>query len=107
MGRDRRKKLTEVLSWLLGNDGDSLDWVAELAEARGIAPPEIMKNRPELQNELQFYWEAFDELSSEVNPNGAIPWSSIDRYAERYRVNFETFRYIIRAMEKVRREAFK
>lgn len=88
------------------NKGDDLDWLARHAAERGQAPPELLKDRPELLPHLQFYWQAFNELLSDVTCQ-SIPWSSLDRYARRYNVQFETFRYIIRAMEKARREAIK
>ena len=106
MERRRGKKLVEVLTFLMRNDGDDLDWVARQAAERGLAPPEILKDKPELLPTLQFYWQAFNELLSDVTYQ-SIPWSSIDSYARRYNVQFETFRYIIRAMEKARREDIK
>ena len=96
-----------MLTYLLGNNGDSLDWVAEQAAARGQAPPDIVKNRPELRRALEFYWSAFNELSTDCDHAGRIRWTAIDTYARRYDVQFEAFRYIIREMEKARREASK
>lgn len=89
------------------NDGDSLDWVAKLAAERGTETPEFIEARPELKRHLEFYWSAFNDLLTDTDLNGAIRWSSLDRYARRYSVNFETFRYIIRALERARNDARK
>lgn len=107
MDGGRYKKLVAVLTFLLKNDNDDLEWVVEQAQRRGVAPPEITKNRPELLRHLEFYWSAFNDLLTETDRNGNIRWSALDRYAIRYNVQFEVFRYIIRAMEKARREAVK
>ena len=54
---------------------------------------------------LLLEWEAFGQLSTDRPVGlirGAIPWSSIDRYAARYRIEgegFERFCRLIRAMD--------
>ena len=107
MVRGRNKKLVEVLTFLMQNDGDSLDWVAELSASRGVAPPNFIDTRPELKRHLEFYWSAFNDLMTDTDQYGSIRWSALDSYARRYSVNFETFRYIIRALERARHDARK
>jgi hypothetical protein len=52
-----------------------------------------------------FEWEAFGQLATDRTIGmeaGAIPWSSIDRYARRYRIDedeFDRFARLIRAMD--------
>lgn len=52
-----------------------------------------------------FEWEAFGALSTDRPvgfARGAIPWSSIDRYAQRYGLDdddFGRFQRLIRAMD--------
>lgn len=89
------------------NEGDSLDWVAEQAASRGIAPPEFLEDKPTLLRHLEFYWSAFNDLLTEMDQYGSIRWTALDQYARRYSVNFETFRYIIRALERARNDARK
>lgn len=89
------------------NDGDSLDWVAEHAASRGVAAPEFIDTRPTLKRQLEFYWSAFNDLLTDTDHNGNIRWSALDQYARRYNVKFETFRYIIRALERARHDARK
>lgn len=47
------------------------------------------------------YWEAFWDLSSERREAGAtIPWGSIVRYHDRFKIgSFDEFRRIIRIMD--------
>jgi hypothetical protein len=54
---------------------------------------------------LLFEWEAFGALSTDRPvgfDRGAIPWSSIDRFAQRYAIEgdeFDRFCRLIRAMD--------
>jgi hypothetical protein len=54
---------------------------------------------------LLLEWEAFDQLSTDRPvglSRGAIPWSSIDRYAVRHSIkaeDFDRFCRLIRAMD--------
>lgn len=54
---------------------------------------------------LMFEWEAFGALSTDRPvglDRGAIPWSSIDRFARRYAIDddaFDRFARLIRAMD--------
>lgn len=81
------------------NDGDDLEWVAEHAKTRGVAPPEFLKDRPTIRHELHFYWQAFNELCTERTMNGHIPIRAIHDYGDRYGVSSETFRVIMLAMD--------
>jgi hypothetical protein len=53
-------------------------------------------NRPRLLPGLEFYWEAFHDLSSCRVMGGAIPWSALDRWAEREEVEGDDFRRLSR-----------
>lgn len=107
MDGGRRKKLTAVLTFLIENKGDDLEWVVEQAKQRGVAPPDITRDKPTLLRQLEFYWSAFNDLLTDTDQLGNIRWTALDQYARRYNVQFETFRYIIRAMEKSRHDALK
>lgn len=70
--------------------------------------PQALLDRPEIEMQLQPFWEAFSELSTDrpidgMGGAGAIPFSAIDRYADRYGFGqadeFERFRALIRAMD--------
>lgn len=87
------------------NDGDDLEWVAEAAKKRGQAVPTIVKKRPKVRRDLDYFWTAFHDLLTDTDFNGNIRWTALDQYSNRYpHVPFDSFRYIIRAMEKVRRD---
>jgi hypothetical protein len=53
---------------------------------------------------MEFYMSAFYELSSDRHDGGMmIPWTSIDRYAERYGLtgaDFDTFLDVMRKMDR-------
>ena len=55
---------------------------------------------------MEFYLNAFTQLSSDRSSNGSpIPWTSIDRYATRYNLrgqDFDTFVDLMRAMDRHR-----
>lgn len=71
--------------------------------------PAFMENRPELFEHLAFYSEAFHDLSPErqlpgLGGAGPIPWTAIDRYAERYGLDLEAFerlRRMIRIQDRL------
>lgn len=65
-----------------------------------------MPPKPDLPAALLWYWEAFREVSADRPVGmsaGRIPFSSIDRYADRYGIagldDFERLRAILRAMD--------
>lgn len=73
--------------------------------------PKALQDRPDVWEHLAFAWAAWWELHSDrpigMGGAGAIPFSAIDRYAERYGLigdAFETFIDLIRAMEGVYRD---
>jgi len=68
-------------------------------------PPGYLR-RPKLHTALQFYWDAFWELSADREVGfamGRIPFTSIDRYAVRYEIDeideFDRFREMMRSMD--------
>ena len=69
--------------------------------------PDVMANAPELGLGLEFFYEAFLELSTCRAVGfgvGPIPWVAMDRYARRYGVageDFDRFRQLIRALDEV------
>ena len=81
------------------------------ARERNEEPPGAFANAPQLTNSYQtFVITAFDELSTDrvlsFGAIGAIPWSAIDRYAERYcltgdDIAYDDFVYHIRLLDDV------
>ncbi|MGI4886098.1 MAG: phage tail assembly chaperone [Janthinobacterium lividum] len=73
------------------------------AKARGESTP--LDNQPHLLPHLGFYLDAFQSLRYDRPIGmalGPIPWSSLDRYAQRYDVgDFDVFESHIRALENV------
>jgi hypothetical protein len=65
-----------------------------------------LKDRPDLDISLLWYWDSFKELNSDRNfEQGEIPWSSIDNFCKRWNINtpdeFDNFVFFIRGMDKV------
>ncbi|MHB2265658.1 phage tail assembly chaperone [Aliihoeflea sp. PC F10.4] len=118
MGRDSRcrehqrgdgrrgKRLEEALVWQL-EWGDKADWLEKLAEDIGETPA-ALERRPELPAWLSFCWQAFWDLHTDRPSSfgGAlpIPFSSVDRYAQRYGIgavdHFDSFADVIRRMDR-------
>ena len=77
-----------------------------MAEETGKEPSALL-NRPEIWPWLSFTWSAWWELHSDrqMTMGGPlrIPFTSIDRYADRYGIagvdSFDAFRELIRAMD--------
>jgi hypothetical protein len=70
--------------------------------------PDVIANAPELWPWLSPYYAAFEELltdrrDSGMGEPGPIPWTSIDRYAERHAHgvgrDFPTLLYYVRALD--------
>lgn len=75
-------------------------------EGRPI-PPQI-KNAPRIVTGAEFYYEAFDDLLSEMPNNGfglgRIPWSSIERWADQHGLGIgarRSLHFILRKLERV------
>ena len=79
--------------------------IIEAAVRRRQPLPDVIANAPELLLGLDSYFEAFVELSTcrELGmSSGPIPWTAVDRYAERHGYRGEGFVYLlqmIRAMD--------
>lgn len=79
-----------------------------MAEEDGVEP-KALQERPELAAELLFLWEAWWLLTTDrpigMSGVGPIPFSAIDRYAQRYRIDdvdaFEAFAGVISQMDDV------
>ena len=73
---------------------------------RGQPLPEALGNAPELFQGLEWVYGAFQELSTcRLNGMGlgSIPWTAIDRYADRYNIvgeDWEDFQYFIGEMDR-------
>ena len=70
---------------------------------RGQPLPDALLNAPDLLQGLDFFYNAFGQLST-CRPVGmglgSIPWTAIDRYAERNDVeDFDEFLYMVRKMD--------
>lgn len=72
--------------------------------------PPALRTRPDLWLHLHFFGNAFRELSSDrplgaLGGCGPIPWTAIERYADRYGIDdldaFERFGRMIRAQDRV------
>jgi len=79
----------------------------EAAAAKGASIPALV-NRPVLMPHLHFYMDAFGALGYDRPIGmvaGPIPWSSLDRYAQRFDVgDFRVFEFFIRTLEAVQLE---
>lgn len=78
--------------------------IIEAAIRRRQPLPDVIANAPELLLGLDTYYEAFVELSTCRTDLGPIPWTAVDRYAERHSFEGESFLYLlkmIRAMDDV------
>lgn len=85
--------------------GDKLDFLKDRKKSGKNTP--ALDSRPILKPGLDFYLIAFKELSYDANNGfgqGSIPWTAIDRWAQRYGLNcpveFETLVGHVRSMEK-------
>lgn len=90
-----------------------MDWGATIATitaaAKGAGIPlgtlPCIQSRVDLFEHLRSEWDAFWALSTDRPigmAQGAIPWTSIDRYAARYGINddeFDRFHDLIRALD--------
>jgi hypothetical protein len=111
---DRNKKLIDVLIWSL-DWGESFESIVKAAQAAGanLAALPCIASRPELSGHLGFEWRAFRSLSSDRPVGlamGPIPWSSIDRFADRYAIagdEFDRFADLIQDLDEAFREYHK
>jgi hypothetical protein len=86
----------------------SLDswFIEEAIEGNPVAVKAIEK-RPEIEPYLRFVWDAFWELGCDrpigFGALGAIPFSSVDRYARRFGIDdsdqFSRFLHLIRQLD--------
>lgn len=66
-----------------------------------------MANAPELREDLQVYWQAYDELNTCRNYAGMsgvplpIPWTAINEYAIRHRFAGEAFDDLVHIVRQV------
>ena len=74
--------------------------------AKGFDVP-ALQTRVTVLPHLSFHWGAFNSLNSDRQSGmslGQIPWTSIDRYAQRYGIDdpdeFDRFSSLIRAMDR-------
>ena len=70
---------------------------------RKLPTPFFVKDKPNLDIALIFYWDSFYELATErMVEGGSIPYSAIVKYSEMYGIDdFESFLIIIRKMDQV------
>ncbi|WP_425515124.1 phage tail assembly chaperone [Methylorubrum populi] len=79
-----------------------------MAAEDGIVPAALVQ-QPDLPDRLAFVWGAFHDLRDEralgFGSVGAIPWSAMDRYAQRSGLSdsdeFARFTALLRAMDAV------
>lgn len=83
--------------------GDVEQTLARQAYSMRQPMPERIQNAPELNAGLELFLEAFFELDTE-RTEGAIPWSSVVRYAEVYQfeeVQFGDLLHHLRTLDPV------
>jgi hypothetical protein len=71
--------------------------IIEAAVRRRQPLPDVIANAPEIHMGLEAYYEAFMDLSTSRGVGmalGPIPWTAVDRYAERHGYTGEGFRYL-------------
>lgn len=79
--------------------------IIETCQKRGQPLPDSLKDAPVLFFGLADYYSAFWKLSTDRPIGmgvGQIPWSSLDRYAQREGIDedeFVRFEYLIRVMD--------
>lgn len=79
--------------------------IIEAAIRRRQPLPDAIADAPELYAGLEVYYEAFIELSTCRDHGmgiGPIPWTAVDRYAERHGFRGDGFSYLlkmVRAMD--------
>lgn len=85
--------------------GKDLQFLLDLYEETGKMP-RALETRVELPEHLDFFWDAFWECSTDrklgFGALGEIPFSALDRYANRFGVvgpAFDRFRYLLRRMD--------
>lgn len=86
--------------------GDKEEWLVAESERRGKLMPALAR-KPEVPSHLRFVQDAFSVLGRDrqlgFGGAGPIPWSAIDRYAERFGIDdpddFTRFSDLIMAMD--------
>lgn len=77
------------------------------AKTMGMSLPAAIKNKPQLRIGLDFYRRAFWDCSTDRDlgmAEGPIPWTSIDKWAQRYDVvgdDFDRLVQMLRAMDNI------
>lgn len=71
---------------------------------RRVAPPDAIKDAPDLLKGLDLYYDAFFELGTcRGGMGGPIPWTAMRQYAESVGIedgeDFDMFVYLIRVMD--------
>lgn len=88
--------------------GEDEEQILRQAYRRGIPPPDVMRDAPELPADLLPFWQAYDELSTCRQFAGMsgvpmpIPWTAIDKYAIRHRYagdEYDDLVSIVRAVD--------
>ncbi len=69
--------------------------------------PAALANKPEVDDGLDWYLAAFWDLTHDrqmgaMGGAGGIPWTAIDRYADRHEIDdFDTFKTVLKALDSV------
>ena len=69
--------------------------------------PAALANKPEVEDGLDWYLAAFWDLTHDrqmgaMGGAGGIPWTAIDRYADRHEIDdFDQFKTVIKALDGV------
>lgn len=85
--------------------GQGLPALQKAAESGSEKARARLESCPELEVWLLPVWNAFQRLGGDRQMGmslGPIPWTAIDRYAIRYRIDdFEDFEHMLSAMDAV------
>ena len=69
-----------------------------MARKQNMPVPDKIKNAPELNIGLMFYWKAYQDLTSDRDVGmgvGPIPWLSMDSWGARNRVRGDDFERLV------------
>ena len=73
----------------------------------GLEIPETIADRPQVRDDLVFYWEAYLDLSQDRTSGfglGPIPWRAVNDWAIRYNITdpeeFQTLKELIWILDR-------
>ena len=82
------------MKFKLSLTGENSEKIIQAAIDSGNEIPQALLDKPDLPQSMVFFWTAFLELNT-CRGEGNIPWTAIDRYAERYDVTDDLFEDLV------------